>query len=163
VFRQVKFQGEGVVDNGGPYRDSFNEWVHELQSDRLPLFALNPNGRNDVGMNRDHYICNPGVDLQVLLSSLLLCSPLLSSALVYHEQMSLPSSVSLCTCLFPFYLGTEWSVYVPSPLLSSPLLSSPLLSSPAFLLSRSPALLLSCSPALLLSCSPALLLSCRLT
>jgi hypothetical protein len=34
---KVKFAGEGVNDNGGPYRDCFNDWCTELQSGVLPF------------------------------------------------------------------------------------------------------------------------------
>ncbi len=56
---KVKFTGEGVVDNGGPYREIFNECVDELQSDHLPLLIRCPNSRSDQGINRDKWIVNP--------------------------------------------------------------------------------------------------------
>jgi hypothetical protein len=57
---KVKFTGEGVNDNGGPYRDCFNDWCRELQSRLLPLLIPSPNARQETGRNRDKWIVNPG-------------------------------------------------------------------------------------------------------
>merc|ERR1712137_1274342 len=72
---KVKFEGEGVVDNGGPYRECFNEFMNELfhyaereddaiegeneEGSYLPLFLICPNGRNGQGLNQDKFIPNP--------------------------------------------------------------------------------------------------------
>jgi hypothetical protein len=57
---KVKFTGEGVNDNGGPYRDCFNDFCLELQSRVLPLLIPSPNARQETGANRDKWIVNPG-------------------------------------------------------------------------------------------------------
>merc|ERR1711990_340922 len=68
---KVKFEGEGVDDYGGPYREVFAQFCAELQavasdsSDKLascvlPLLMPCPNWRNGVGDNREKYVINPG-------------------------------------------------------------------------------------------------------
>jgi hypothetical protein len=59
---KVKFVGEGVYDNGGPYREIFNDWAAELMSDALPLFTRSPNARADVGSGRDCWVVNPSCE-----------------------------------------------------------------------------------------------------
>jgi len=49
----VRFAGEGVNDNGGPYRDCFNDWFNELQSPMLPYFIPAPNTRDKIGNQQD--------------------------------------------------------------------------------------------------------------
>jgi len=56
---KVKFVGEGVTDNGGPYRECFNEFVAELFRDDgavLPLFVPTANAREAQGAHRDRFI-----------------------------------------------------------------------------------------------------------
>lgn len=43
----------------GPYRDSIETICRELQSPALPLFIRTPNGRGDLGENRNCFIPNP--------------------------------------------------------------------------------------------------------
>lgn len=63
---KAKFEGEGVDDYGGPYRECFSQFALELQavtSDTqcvLPLFQPSPNWRNAIGDTRDCFIVNPG-------------------------------------------------------------------------------------------------------
>lgn len=57
---KVRFAGEGVNDNGGPYRDCFNDWFNELQSSMLPYFIPAPNTRDKVGNQQDLWIVHPG-------------------------------------------------------------------------------------------------------
>jgi hypothetical protein len=58
---KVKFVGEGVQDNGGPYRELFNDLISELFNDEslLPLFIRSPNNREVQGLNQDKFIVNP--------------------------------------------------------------------------------------------------------
>lgn len=46
------------IDAGGPYRDSITRMCSDICSTRLPLFILCPNGRTNVGLNRDCWIPN---------------------------------------------------------------------------------------------------------
>jgi hypothetical protein len=57
---KVKFHGEGVQDNGGPYRECFNDFMAELFSEDaiIPLFIKCPNNRNGQGLNQDKFIPN---------------------------------------------------------------------------------------------------------
>ena len=55
----VKFIGEASVDAGGPFRDSLDNIVAELESDVLPLLIKTSNNRNDHGTNRDCFMINP--------------------------------------------------------------------------------------------------------
>eukprot|EP00475_Leptophrys_vorax_P002431 TRINITY_DN11357_c0_g1_i1.p1 TRINITY_DN11357_c0_g1~~TRINITY_DN11357_c0_g1_i1.p1 ORF type:complete len:1001 (+),score=216.22 TRINITY_DN11357_c0_g1_i1:70-3003(+) len=58
---KVKFVGEGVQDNGGPYRELFNDLVAELFNEQslLPLFIRSPNNRETQGLHQDKWIVNP--------------------------------------------------------------------------------------------------------
>jgi len=46
------------TDQGGPYRDSISCMCSDLNSTRLSLFILCPNGRTNSGLNRDRWIPN---------------------------------------------------------------------------------------------------------
>jgi E3 ubiquitin-protein ligase HERC2 len=54
-----KFIGEGSIDVGGPYRETFFEMCRELQSHALPLLLKTSNHKNDFGEHRDKWIPNP--------------------------------------------------------------------------------------------------------
>ncbi|ELU04919.1 hypothetical protein CAPTEDRAFT_168000 [Capitella teleta] len=63
---ECKFIAEGIVDQGGGFRDSLSDIAEELcPSDNssnvpLPLFIRSPNQKNmDANVNRDVYIPNP--------------------------------------------------------------------------------------------------------
>jgi len=59
AFR-VKLIGEGVDDNGGPYREVFIQTCNELQQlDILPFLIPSPNQRSKFGNNQEKYIVNP--------------------------------------------------------------------------------------------------------
>lgn len=51
-----KFIGEGSIDVGGPYRETFFEMCKELQSHALPLLIKTSNHKNDFGEHRDKWI-----------------------------------------------------------------------------------------------------------
>ncbi len=54
-----KFIGEGSIDVGGPYRETFFEMCRELQSPCLPLLIKTSNHKNDFGEHRDKWIPSP--------------------------------------------------------------------------------------------------------
>jgi len=53
------FKGEFGDDYGGPYRNSIEDICAELQSEFLPLFIRCPNGRENIGSNREKWIPRP--------------------------------------------------------------------------------------------------------
>jgi len=58
---KVKFFGEGVQDNGGPYRETFHELIDEVFNEQqiLPLFIKSPNFRESDGIVQDKFVPNP--------------------------------------------------------------------------------------------------------
>ena len=50
---KVEFVGEAAIDAGGPFNESISQICEELQSGKVPIFQLTPNGKNNVGYNRD--------------------------------------------------------------------------------------------------------------
>eukprot|EP01125_Pyxidicula_operculata_P010976 TRINITY_DN3600_c2_g2_i1.p1 TRINITY_DN3600_c2_g2~~TRINITY_DN3600_c2_g2_i1.p1 ORF type:complete len:3131 (-),score=735.81 TRINITY_DN3600_c2_g2_i1:171-9563(-) len=54
----VEFIGEGVQDNGGPYRELFGEITRELQGGKLSLFSKSPNNQDETGRDQGHIIPN---------------------------------------------------------------------------------------------------------
>ena len=86
---KVKFEGEGVDDYGGPYRECFSQFVEELQavttndnesgseSCILPLLAPAPNRLNGSGNNRERFVINPSF-----------LSPKRGSAVLYLEMFN---------------------------------------------------------------------------
>ena len=66
---EVKFEGEGSEDAGGPYRESISEACADLQTPRVcPLLLLCPNGVSEIGECRDKFILNPASTRPVHLS-----------------------------------------------------------------------------------------------
>jgi E3 ubiquitin-protein ligase HECTD3 len=64
---ECKFFSEGVIDQGGGFRDSISDLSEELcpsnsdQPEPLPFFIRSPNQKNDDASNyRDMYVPNPG-------------------------------------------------------------------------------------------------------
>lgn len=47
------FKGEGSEDGGGPFRETIENMVDEIQSGTLPLLIPTQNHKNDHGFNRD--------------------------------------------------------------------------------------------------------------
>lgn len=80
AFR-VEFVGEGVFDNGGPYRECFTVWVEELQSRTLPLFLPCPNAQHSFGENRDWWVVNPARSSPRDIEHLQFCGKLIGCAL----------------------------------------------------------------------------------
>jgi len=56
---RVEFIGEGVFDNGGPYRECFSVWTDELLSPTFSLFIPCSNSQQSFGENRDRWVLNP--------------------------------------------------------------------------------------------------------
>jgi len=55
----VKFMGEGSMDDGGPFRESLTNMIDELESDCLPLLVKTANNKNDHGFMRECWTLNP--------------------------------------------------------------------------------------------------------
>ncbi|CAF2660678.1 unnamed protein product [Rotaria sp. Silwood2] len=55
---EATYIGMHSIDAGGPYRDSITCICSDICSTRLPLFMLCPNGRTNIGLNRDRWIPN---------------------------------------------------------------------------------------------------------
>ncbi|CAF3346877.1 unnamed protein product [Rotaria socialis] len=55
---RASYIGMHSTDQGGPYRDSITGMCSDICSKRLPLFILCPNGRMNIGLNRDQWIPN---------------------------------------------------------------------------------------------------------
>ena len=53
------FRGEGSIDDGGPFRESIENMIDEIQSSTLPLLIPTQNHKNDHGFNRDCWTINP--------------------------------------------------------------------------------------------------------
>ena len=56
---EATFKGEGSADEGGPFRESIENIVDEIQSTSLPLLIPTQNNKNDHGLNRDCWTINP--------------------------------------------------------------------------------------------------------
>ena len=56
---EAVFRGEGSIDDGGPFRESIENIVDEIQSSTLPLLVPTQNHKNDHGFNRDCWTINP--------------------------------------------------------------------------------------------------------
>jgi len=54
----TKLQSEGAIDAGGPYRECISSMASELHSPNH-LLALCPNGKFNIGQNRDKYLPRP--------------------------------------------------------------------------------------------------------
>jgi len=65
---RTKFLGEGGIDAGGLYRELIYCLCMELQSKQLPLFILCPNGREQIGQNRDKWVPNPSATSPLYLA-----------------------------------------------------------------------------------------------
>jgi hypothetical protein len=73
----VKFTGEGVDDQGGPYRAVFQTSVGEESIGLLELLLPCSNSKIQVGDNRDKYVFNTS----------LTCNPLYSNVFIHFGKM----------------------------------------------------------------------------
>ena len=89
------FLGEGGVDAGGLYRELLFCMCKELQSPQLPLFILCPNGREQIGQNRDKWVPRPSSVSPLLLSMFEFLGKLMGLAIRTKSllSMDLPSIV----------------------------------------------------------------------
>jgi len=55
---KTKLQSEGAIDAGGPYRECFSTMANELHSGNH-LLSLCPNGKFNIGQNRDKFLPRP--------------------------------------------------------------------------------------------------------
>jgi E3 ubiquitin-protein ligase HERC2 len=85
----VAFVGEGSVDVGGPYRESITHMCADLMSDATPLFIRSPNGRNDVGLNREKFVVNPSSTSSLHLAMFEFVGALLGISLRTKTPLSL--------------------------------------------------------------------------
>jgi hypothetical protein len=83
------FVGEFSHDAGGPYRESFAQYCAELQSDKLGLFSLCPNGRLSVGLNRDCWVPKPSARSQTALEMFAFLGKLMGVAIRNQEYLNL--------------------------------------------------------------------------
>ena len=91
----VDFLGEGSIDVGGPYRESFTLACQDLMSDATPLFLPSPNRVNSVGLNREKYIINPAATSPLALQMFTFIGSMFGIALrtKYTLSLDLPSLV----------------------------------------------------------------------
>mgnify|MGYP001056831278 CR=1 FL=1 len=85
----VEFVGEGSTDAGGPYNESITQMCEELMSSALPLFIRCPNGRGDVGINRDKFVVNPGCPLSKFERFYFFVGQLMGLAIRSNNSMAL--------------------------------------------------------------------------
>lgn len=83
------FMGERSQDAGGPYRESFAMYAQELQSDALPLLIKTPNGKLDMGYNRDRYLLHPNSTSPTHLDMFEFLGKLMGVAIRSKEYMAL--------------------------------------------------------------------------
>ena len=61
AFQSSNTWGGDAIDNGGPYRDSFDCMCRDLMSDRVPLFTRTRNNVSNIGYDRRNaWMPNPG-------------------------------------------------------------------------------------------------------
>ena len=56
----AKFIGEYAVDDGGLFRECLSEMCSELRSNVLPILIQTKNQLNNVGLDREMWVLNPG-------------------------------------------------------------------------------------------------------
>ena len=60
----VVFKGEQGDDSGGLCRETMTSIASELEAGSIPLFIPSPNGRNNLGYNKDVYLPDPNATSQ---------------------------------------------------------------------------------------------------
>jgi len=81
--------GERSQDAGGPYRESFDIYMSEIQSKALSLLLPTPNGTHKVGFNRDRWVFNPGATSRIELEMLAFFGKLLGIAIRSESYLNL--------------------------------------------------------------------------
>lgn len=56
---EVKFEGEGADDAGGPYRESLTQFCLDARRPALGLFIPTENQKGKVGLNQDRFVPDP--------------------------------------------------------------------------------------------------------
>jgi hypothetical protein len=56
---EVKFEGEGADDAGGPYRESLTQFCLDAQKAALGLFIPTENQKGKIGLNQDRFVPDP--------------------------------------------------------------------------------------------------------
>ena len=103
----VALQGEHATDQGGPFHEVITDLCKELQSNYLDLFIKTPNNFNDVGENRDKFIFNPEVKLNIHKNLFNFIGKLMASAISTGEVLDL----NLHPIVFKVLLGNEIKFY----------------------------------------------------
>jgi hypothetical protein len=89
---KVRFSNEEGIDMGGPYREAITAMTKELFSDKLSLFILCPNAKQNFGKNRDKWILNPGAKSPVHLSMFTFLGKLIG--LILRSNMTLDMNLA---------------------------------------------------------------------
>lgn len=97
----VKLIGEGVFDNGGPYRAVVNAACGEEVAGPLQFLIPCPNSQNNMGLNRDVMVFNASMTNPIDLGRLKLWGRL--SGMSHRQDMLV--SVSLPTLVFKACTG----------------------------------------------------------
>jgi hypothetical protein len=83
------FIGERAQDAGGPYRESFDIYCEELQSQFLPLLVRAQNGRQASGINREKWLLSPDAVSPTHLEMLCFLGKLMATAMRSQEFLNL--------------------------------------------------------------------------
>ena len=83
------FKGMYADDYGGLYRDMLEKLCQELQSSVLPLFIPCPNAREQIGLNRNHFVPNPSATSPLQLSMFEFLGKLMGVAMRTGELLTL--------------------------------------------------------------------------
>jgi hypothetical protein len=85
----VTLMGEFAQDAGGPYRETFESYVEELQSSSLSLLVRTPNGCHAAGQNREKWLLNPGASSPTEMEMFTFLGKLMGIAIRSMQYMSL--------------------------------------------------------------------------
>ena len=86
---RLKFRGEGVSDNGGPYREVFAQMAEEVNRGTLPLFSPCKNHLEKAGENRETWVFDPSRDSSLDRSMLKFFGQMVGVACRCEIQMDL--------------------------------------------------------------------------
>lgn len=104
---QVTFLGEGSIDVGGPYRECITQACADLMSSTVPLFIQCPNKTNNVGLNREKWIVNPGCNSVFQSAMYEFVGVLMGIALRTGETLNLDLDVILWKKLLGVKVGVN--------------------------------------------------------
>ena len=86
---KITFKGEGAVDLGGPYSETFSYVCDELMSKTLKLLIPTPNHVHNTGENRESWILNPTADSQLELQMFEFLGKLIGFAIRTQNNLNL--------------------------------------------------------------------------